>query len=71
MVVWLLGLLAMWLAVDALRTQSYWAKRTTLQWPWYYRVHKDQGSFSYWFYVIAHGLLAAGCFLAPLFITSR
>lgn len=68
---WALGALMIWLTIDALRTQSYWVKGKTLDWPWYFKVHKDTGAFSYWFAVITTGLVGAFCFLAPLFVAHK
>jgi hypothetical protein len=63
---WMLSALSAMFVVDALKSQTYWAKRTTLEWPWYYRVSRLDSPVGYWFNVIALGLLAIGCFLAPL-----
>ena len=67
---WLLGILAGLFVLDALRSQTYWAKRTTLEWPWYYRVSRPDSPVAYWFYVIALGLLAIGCLLVPFVVKS-
>jgi hypothetical protein len=66
---WLLGAVALWITFDSLRSQCYWVKGKSLDWPWYYKVPKDSSPISYWFAVVTTGLMGIGCFLAPLFLT--
>jgi hypothetical protein len=66
LICWSLAGLAAWLVVDALRTQTAWVKRQTLEWPWYYKIHRDESPVWYWSNVIITGIAGIGAFIAPL-----